>query len=134
MKLERSLTVMPDLLPDPGAVALKVTARLGLEKRRSVAGIFRRLSLVWAVAVATASLVLVVSRFDFASFLVSEQESFISTATKSMDYWIETTGGWIAGQLYALTSMDPWLLASGMIGFSILIFTAGTVAAFKALR
>jgi hypothetical protein len=89
---------------------------------------------VWALAVATACIIFAVGRFDFASYLVSKQSSFVSAAARSMDYWTATAGTWIEGRIDVLASVDPWLLVSLTTGFSVIIFTAGTVAAFKALR
>ena len=135
--LESSLSTMPDLLPDPRTVAANVSGSLGLENRTSVAAIFRRMSLVWAFAVTTAALILLVSRFDYVSALMSGQESLIDSAGRSMDYWIVAASGVIAGifnQIEATMSGDPWILAMGMIGFGLLVFTAGTVAALKTLR
>lgn len=135
--LESSLSAMPDILPDPRAVSSKAADHLGLEDQRSIAAIFRRMSIVWAFAVTTAALILLVSRFDYVSALMSGQESLVDSAGRSMDYWIVAASGVIAGifnQIEATMSGDPWIVAMGMIGFGLLIFTAGTVAALKTLR
>ncbi len=135
--LESSLSTMPRTLPDPRAVASRVTDRLGLEKRSSIAEIFHRMSLVWTFAVATAALILLLSRFDYVSALMSGQESFIDSASSSMEYWTEATSGIIAGmfsQVEATLAGDPWVLATAMIGFGLVVFTAGMVAALKTLR
>ncbi len=135
--LESSLSTMSAILPDPQAVASKVTGRLGLEKRNSLAEIFRRMSFVWTFAVATASLILLVSRFDYVAALMSGQESLVDSAERSMEYWTAAASGVIAGMFHQVeTSLagDPWILAAAMIGFGLLIFTAGMVAALKTLR
>ena len=135
--LESSLDAMPEILPDSRAVASKVTAHLGLEKRNSIADIFRRMSFVWTFAVTTTALILLVSRFDYVSALMSGQESLVDSAATSMEYWIEATSGIIAGmlsQVEATLAGDPWVLATAMIGFGLVIFTAGMVAALKTLR
>lgn len=135
--LESSLDAMPGILPDSRAVSSMVTKHLGLEKRSSVADIFSRMSFVWAIAVATAALILLVSRFDYVSALMSGQESFTESAASSLEYWTGTVSGAIAdifSQVEATLSGDPWVLVTGMIGFGLVIFTAGMVAALKTLR
>ncbi len=127
--LESSLSAMPVILPAPRAISSKVISRLGMERGRSLAGVFRRMSLVWTFSVTTAALILLVSRFDYVSALMSGQESFIESAGRTMDYWINTSSGFIA----TLTA-DPWVLATGMTGFGLVIFTAGIVAALKTMR
>jgi anti-sigma factor RsiW len=135
--LESSLDAMPGILPDSLAVSSMVTEHLGLEKRRSVAAIFSRMSLVWTLAVATAALILLISRFDFVSALMSGQESFTESAASSLEYWTGTVSGAIAdlfSQIEATLAGDPWVLVTAMIGFGLVIFTAGVVAALKTLR
>ena len=135
--LESSLSAMPLILPDPRTVASKVTGSLGIEKRSSLAEIFSRMSFVWTFAVATATLILLVSRFDYASALMSGQESLVDSATRSMEYWTVAASGVIAGmfsQIEASLAGDPWILVTAMIGFGLVIFTAGMVAALKTLR
>ncbi len=135
--LESSLDAMPGILPDSRAVSSRITKHLGLEKRSSMADIFSRMSFVWAIAVATAALILLVSRFDYVSALMSGQESLVDSATRSMEYWTVAASGVIAGmfsQIEASLAGDPWILATAMIGFGLVIFTAGIVAALKTLR
>jgi anti-sigma factor RsiW len=135
--LEDSLSAMPALLPDPRNVASRVTGSLGLESRRSLAAVFSRMSLVWTIAVCTAAIILLVSRFDFVSALMSGQESIIESAGRAMEYWISSTSGTIAGlfsQVEMTLSGDPWVLVTAMTGFGLVIFTAGVVAALKTLR
>lgn len=135
--LENSLSAMPDILPDPRAVASKISGRLGFENQRNLAGIFRRMSLVWTFAVATAALILLVSRVDYVSALMSGQESLIDLAGRMMDYWTVSTSGLIAdifSQFETTLAGDPWILAMGMIGFGLLVFTAGMAAALRTLR
>jgi hypothetical protein len=110
-KLESSLRSMPGILPDPGAVSSAVSARLGLRRKRSA-----------------------LARYDIAPLLASGQRSISSVVFRPLEYWIESFTGWIDGALGALTSADPWLLVSISVAFSLLVFTAGTLAAFKALR
>jgi len=135
--LESSLAAMPSTLPDPRAVASKVTGRLGLEKRNSVAGILNRMSFVWAIAVTTAALILLVSRFDYVSALMSGQESFIESAGRIMQYWIDASSGLIADifiQVEMTLTADPWVFAIGMTGFGLIIFTAVIMAALRTMR
>lgn len=135
--LENSLSAMPAVLPDPRAVAFRVTGSLGFEDRRSLAAVFSRMSLVWAIAVATAAIILLVSRFDYVSALMSGQKSILDSASRSMDYWTSATSGTIAGifrQVEMTLSGNPWVFAMAMIGFGLLIFTAGVMAALKTLR
>lgn len=135
--LENSLSAMPDILPDPHAVASRISRRLGFEKQRNLAGIFRRMSLVWTFAVATAALILLVSRVDYVSALMSGQESLIDSAGRMMADWTVLTSGLITDvsrQFEAILSGDPWILAMGMIGFGLLVFTAGMAAALRTLR
>ena len=135
--LESSLSSMSDILPDPRAVSSTVTGHLGLEEHKSVAGIFRRMSLVWAFAVTTAALILLISRFDYVSALMSGQEALIGSAGRMMNYWTAASSGMIAdifNQIDATMSSDPWILAMGMIGFGLVIFTAGMAAVLKTLR
>jgi anti-sigma factor RsiW len=133
-KLESSLRSMPGILPDPGAVSSAVSARLGLRRKRSAAVIFRRLSLIWAAAATTLFIASALARYDIAPLLASGQRSISSVVFRPLEYWIESFTGWIDGALGALTSADPWLLVSISVAFSLLVFTAGTLAAFKALR
>lgn len=135
--LESSLSAMPDTLPDPHAVASNVIGRLGLEKGESLAGIFRRMSFVWTFAVTTAALILLVSRFDYVSALMSGQESFVDSASRMMQNWTAATGGVVAdifSQVEAAMSGDPWVLVTVMIGFGLLIFTAAMAAALRTMR
>ena len=135
--LENSLSAMPDILPDPRTVSSKSADQLGLEKQRSIAGIFRRMSFVWTIAVTTAALILLVSRFDYVSAVKPMLASLVDSAGRSMDYWMVAAGGIIAGifnQIEAIMSGDPWILAMGMIGFGLLIFTAGMVTVLRTLR
>lgn len=135
--LEDSLSAMPSALPEPRAVASRVTGSLGLENRRSLAAVFSRMSIVWTIAVATAAIILLVSRFDYVSALMSGQKSILDSAARSMDYWTATASGTIAGifrQVEMTLSGDPWVLTMAMIGFGLLIFTAGVMAALKTLR
>lgn len=135
--LESSLNAMPGILPDSRAVASTVAENLGLEERRSVADIFSRMSVVWTIAVATAALILLVSRFDYVSALLSGQESFIDSASSSLEYWTGTVSTAIAeifSQVEATLSGDPWVLVTAMTGFGLVIFTVGVMAALKTLR
>lgn len=135
--LESSLSTIPGFIPDPRTVASEVADRLGLEKKNSIAGIFRRMSFVWTFSVATAALILLISRFDYVSALISGQESFVDSTTRSMDYWTEAMSGIIAGlssQVEAIFGGDPWVIVMGMTGFGLVIFTAGMIAALKTLR
>jgi anti-sigma factor RsiW len=137
MELENSLLALPETLPDPRKVASRTAVLLDLKKNRSVAGIARRLSFIWAISVATAGLILLVSRFDFVSAILSGQDSFVASAGSLMDGWTASTTGMISGmirQIEAIMAGDPWILASGMIGFGMLIFTAGMAAALKTMR
>ncbi len=136
-QLETSLQGLPAIVPDPRLVSSKVTGSLGLEKRSSIAGIFWRMSLVWTVSVTTAAILLLVSRFDFVSALMSGQESLIDSAGRTMEYWIASSSGVIAGffnEIEGLLAADPWVFMMGMIGFGLVIFTAGIVAALKTMR
>jgi len=95
------------------------------------------MSLVWTFAVATAALILLVSRVDYVSTLMSGQELLVDTTGRMMAGWTVLTSGLIADvsrQFEATLAGDPWILAMGMIGFGLLIFTAGMAAALKTLR
>ena len=136
-ELESSLQGMPAILPDPRLVSSKVTGSLGLEKRNSIAGIFRRMSFVWTVSVATAAILLLVSRFDYVSALMSGQESLVESAGRTMEYWVASSSGVIAGffsETESALAADPWIFMMGMIGFGLVIFTAGIVAALRTMR
>ena len=135
--LESSLASMPGFMPDPGGVSGAVTRRLGIAKRRRLAPVFTRMSLVWSIAVATASLILLVSRFDFVSAILAGQEGFIEASGRAMERWIGSSSAVIAdffAQVEASLASDPWLLTAGLVGFGMVIFAAGTMAAIRSLR
>ena len=135
--LENSLSSMPGIAADARAVADSVTRRLGLERRRHIAPVFSRMSIVWSIAVATAAIILFVSRIDFVSVILSGQERFIETAGKTMEGWTASSSVLIADfftQIEAALATDPWLLTAGLVGFGMVIFAAGTAAAFRTLR
>jgi anti-sigma factor RsiW len=136
-ELESSLSSLKNTLPDPRRVADSLAGRLGLEKRRRLSPVFSRISLIWSFAVAAAALILLVSRVDYVSALMSGQESFIESAAATLNYWVDSTSGVIAevlsqGQL--TINADPWVLTFGMLGFGLLVFAGGIMAALKTLR
>jgi hypothetical protein len=68
---------------------------------------------------------------------MSGQESFTDSAASSLEYWTGTVSGAIAdifSQVEATLAGDPWVLVTAMVGFGLVIFTAGVVAALKTLR
>jgi len=135
--LESSLSSMSGIAADARSVADSVNLRLGLKSRRSLAPVFSRMSLAWSIAVATAAMILFVSRIDFVSPILTGQERFIETAGKNMEGWIASSSVLIAGfftHVDAALAADPWLLTAGLVGFGMVIFAAGTAAAFRTLR
>ena len=135
--LEASLSEMPGILPDPRSVSARVTESLGLKRRRKLAPVFSRMSLVWSFAVTTAALILLLGRFDLVSAIMSGQASFVDSAGKTMEYWIAASSGTIAGllnQVETVLANDPWILVAGMTGFGMVVFTAGIATALKTMR
>jgi len=68
---------------------------------------------------------------------LSGQESFIDSAGRTMDYWIESSSVYISGFLSRIDivlSADPWILTAVMTGFGFLVFAAGMVAALRTMR
>jgi anti-sigma factor RsiW len=137
IKLEETLGSMPEILPDPRVVSSAVSIRLGLERKTGIALILRRISLVSIFGAVSAAVIILAGRFDYVPTLTSWLKSFADSASSAMDRWATASGQFLSG-LSGLfetpLSVDPWILAAGLIGFGLLIFSAGIAAALRSMR